>query len=696
MRRIGIAMMMMLCTVAILAAPLDARAQLFLPSVEYNVGVQPTCSAIGDLNGDGKPDAVVANHATHSVTVLLGNGDGTFPPGVDYSTGLGPNGVALAHLDSDSHLDMVVACYDGYVCVSLGNGDGTFQAHVEYGAGSGPVAVCAADFDEDGNLDLVVANILGNNVSVLLGNGDGTFEIAVDYSAWLKPRYVATGDLNEDGALDIAVPNENGSVATVLLGNGDGTFGTPVQYYCGGMPFCIAISDLNDDGHLDLAVAERTGGSVVVLLGDGTGVFLGAGVYGAGSGTSFVGASDLNGDGTPDLVTTNTFSDDVSFLRGNGDGTFQSCINYAVASDPFHAAIGDLDADGNGDLVVANQTGGSVSVLLNTSPVAEPVIVRIADGANDQGRQVRIEWVRSRHDAAGDSLSVTGYELYRQEDERSLFGGASAVPVGIEIAHLERDRLAGWDYIATIPAHTDSVYQCVAPTLCDSTIAHGVCLSTFFVRATTIVPWVYFDSEPASGYSVDNLAPGVPAGLVVAYHSPGGNDLSWDECEDPDFQYFKVYRGDGEEFEPAPENLVHMTIDREWTDPDGTGWDYYKVSAVDQAGNESGAAPPEMVTGIEDVVPKSYALGHSFPNPFNPTTHIAFDVPEPGGSITLRVYNPAGRVVRTLVDSWMPPGRYMEVWDGRDGDGVELGTGVYFCALEAPGFSERRKMVLVK
>ena len=166
MRRIGIAMMMMMCTVAILAAPMDARAQLFLPSVEYGTGAQPSSVATGDLNEDGKLDAVVANHATHSVTVLLGNGDGTFLPGVDCSPGVGPHGVALARLDTDSHLDMAVACYDGYVSVFLGNGDGTFQTHVEYGAGSGPVATCAEDFDGDGDQDLVVVNIVGNSVSV--------------------------------------------------------------------------------------------------------------------------------------------------------------------------------------------------------------------------------------------------------------------------------------------------------------------------------------------------------------------------------------------------------------------------------------------------------------------------------------------------------------------------------------------------
>lgn len=686
----------LLCTVIVLLVPVDAMAQLFLPSVEYGVGVQPTCSAIGDLNGDGSADAVVACYGSDYTTVFLGNGDGTFPLGVSCATGVGPYGVVLARLNSDHQLDMAIARYDGHVSVLLGNGDGTFQTYVEYGAGVGPVAMVAADFDGDGDQDLAVANIIGGNVSVLLGNGDGTFGVSINYASGPKPRYVATGDLNEDGALDLAVANENGVYIHVLLGNGDGTFSAPLSYYSGTDTFGIAASDLNDDGHLDLAAAARSTDQVLVFLGNGDGTFLPPVGYGAGSGTNSVGVSDLNGDGTPDLVTANMFSNDVSFLRGNGDGTFQPSVSYAVGASPVHVAIGDLDADDDGDLIVANQGGPSVSVLLNTSPVPEPAITRIADVPNDQGRQVRIEWLRSRHDAAGDSLGVDGYEIYRREDVRSLSGGASTASVGIEIALPERDRLAGWDYLATIPAHTESVYQCIAPTLCDSTEAYGYCPSTFFIRATTAVPWVYFDSEPDTGYSVDNLAPGVPAGLAVAYHSPGGNELSWDECADADFEYFKVYRGDSEEFEPAQENLIHMTVDCGWADPDGTGWDHYKVSAVDHAGNESDPGSPEIVTGIEDVIPKAYASSHNFPNPFNPITHIAFDVPEPGGSITLRVYDPAGRVVRTLVDSWIPPGRYTEVWDGRGTNGTELGTGVYFYVLEAPGFSERRKMILLK
>jgi hypothetical protein len=693
MRRISAAVIL-LCAGAVLMVATCAGAQLFLPSVQYATENQPTGTAVGDVNGDSHADAVVMAYAAGCATVHLGNGDGTFQPAVVCTTGAGSYGIALALLDSDAHLDMAIARTDGYLVVLLGNGDGTFQAQTEYAAGSGSTALSAADLDGDGDQDIVVTNLSSANVSVFLGNGDGTFESAVNYASNGKPRYVALADLNEDLVPDIAVPNENYSAMSVLLGNGDGTFGAYASYSCGYMALSIAASDLDYDGHLDLAVAERHMDHVYIYWGIGDGTFPSFSVLPAADGPQFVGAYDMDGDGKSDLVTANGYSNDVSFFRGNGDGTFEPHVDYAAEAEPFHVAIGDLDNDIDRDLVVVCQSADSISVLLNTSghPVV-PTIVRIDDVPNDQGRQVRVEWLRSRYDSVGDSVCVTGYGLYRREDGYRSTAGAANDPAA---SSNERDRLEGWDYISTIPAHTDSFYQCVAPTLCDSTLAHGYCPSTFLVRATTSSPSMYFDSEPAVGYSVDNLAPGVPAGLAVAYHEPGGNDLSWHECEDEDFQYFKIYRGDSEEFEPGPENLIHMTTAIQWTDGEGTGWDHYKVSAVDHAGNESPVASPEMVTGIEDAVPKAYSSSHNFPNPFSPTTHIWFDVPNPGAAINLRVYDSAGRAVRTLLNSWMPPGSYTEVWDGRDEEGSELATGVYFYVLEAPGFTERRKMVLVR
>ncbi len=334
----------------------------------------------------------------------------------------------------------------------------------------------------------------------------------------------------------------------------------------------------------------------------------------------------------------------------------------------------------------------------------EPEIVGIVDVGNDQGRQVRIRWERSFHDAPGCTTCVTGYAIYRRQDQwmREPAHGAAEIrrrsveeAEGIPPADAA-SRFGVWDYVTTVPSTGSMLYQCVAPTLCDSTAEAGICWSVFGIRALTDVAWVYFDSPPDSGYSIDNLAPGVPGGFLVDY-SRYQNQLSWEESQDEDFDYFRVYRGTDPDFVPRPENLVHSTTGTEWTDLVDEGWlYYYLITATDFGGNESDPAWP-VRTGVETGgTPEGFVLHQNVPNPLHPTTRISYEVPAPGGRVALRIYDPAGRVVRAMLDTWAPPGRYVVEWDGRDARGAEVAAGVYFYVLEAPGFSERRKMTVVK
>ena len=179
------------------------------------------------------------------------NGDGTFKPRVDFATGLFPNSVAVGDFNGDGKPDLALANGSGTVSVLLGNGDGTFQPHVEYPAGPGAFSVAVGDFSGDGKLDLAVANNNGNQsgtVSVLLGNGDGTFQPHVDYPVGVGPYSVAVGDFNRDGKLDLVVANYPSIfTVSVLLGNGDGTFQPQVTYPVGRQPISVAVADLSGD-----------------------------------------------------------------------------------------------------------------------------------------------------------------------------------------------------------------------------------------------------------------------------------------------------------------------------------------------------------------------------------------------------------------------------------------------------------------
>jgi hypothetical protein len=200
-----------------------------------------------------------------------------------------------------------------------------------------------------------------------------------------------------------------------------------------------------------------------------------------------------------------------------------------------------------------------------------------------------------------------------------------------------------------------------------------------------------------SGYSVDNIAPGVPLGLAAAYNTGSGNQLVWDSSPEPDFQYYRIYRSDSEDFIPGPGYLIHETAVPEWTDPDYDGWDiYYKVTALDHAGNESEAASPVTVTGDDTpTTPKSTALYQNAPNPFNPATKIMFDLPN-AVHVKLHVYNLKGELVATLSDRHMTAGRKEIVWTAQSDQGRAVSSGVYFYRLIAGDFVQTRKMVLLR
>ncbi len=389
----------------------SSQPPVFLPPLAYESGGDTSFSvAIGDLNGDGKPDLVVANRCATSgdcrsgmVGVLLGNGDGTFQPAVSYrSGGQYALAVAVADVTGDGKLDVITAnqcvspryCFNGSVGVLIGNGDGSFVGVWSYPSGGWYAdSVAVGDVNGDGYADLVVGNLCisaghcGNGtVGVLLGNGQGNFQRAVYGSGGKSVRALALGDVNGDGAPDVLFANEG--PVSVLLGNGDGTFQTAVSYASGGGGLrSIAVADVSGDGKPDLLVASScrgvsdcSSGGVGVLLGNGDGTFQPGVTYSSGAlyGRG-VAVGDVNVDGYPDVVVASQFgpTDEtralaIGVLLGNGDGTFQPAISLdSGAHWPRAVAVGDVNKDGKPDIIVANDFGDNgrlVGVLVNDTP----------------------------------------------------------------------------------------------------------------------------------------------------------------------------------------------------------------------------------------------------------------------------------------------------------------------------------------
>ncbi len=420
-----------------------------LGAVDYPLnGFGAESLAVADLNGDGKLDMVVVSTCPTikgqycigdgQVSVLLGNGDGTFQSPVTYdSAGYGAISVAVADLNGDGIPDLAVAnqCLEpvkhygeeycdtaGVISVFLGNGDGTFQPAVNYDSGGNAAgSVAIADMNGDGIPDLVVANqceqacgYSTGGVSVLLGKGDGTFQKAVSYSSGgYATFYAAVADLRGNGQFDAIVLSscENqyncdvGSIG-VLLGKGDGAFQPAVVYIPGGQVGSIAIGDVNGDGIPDLVV--MTGfdspcgdeACVEVMLGNGDGTFQSPTSYSWG-GYIYVGGgiaiADLNDDRIPDLVMAacvNIFcyapEAQIGVLLGNGDGTFQAPITYGSFvsySGTNSIAVADVNGDGKPDVLAAIsgnasvQIDGAAAVLLNNTG-APPTTIALASSAN--------------------------------------------------------------------------------------------------------------------------------------------------------------------------------------------------------------------------------------------------------------------------------------------------------------------------
>lgn len=349
--------------------------------------------AVGDFNKDGIPDLAIANPNSSTVSVLLGNGDGTFQTqsaGTANPVGAGPDSLAVADLNGDGNLDIAVLSRGvsipstwttalwagGSVSVLLGNGDGTFQSAVEIAdtpatveiQSLGASRIVAPDLNKDGKPDLVVSGFEANAVSILLGRGDGSFAAPITYPAGVSPEGIAAGDFNNDGNPDLMVANLAGT-GTLLIGNGDGTFKS--QPGTDSYSSTLIAVDLNRDGNLDAIGGKQ------VWLGNGDGTFQYSpdlalpllSTYGV----SGIAAADFTGDGILDLAVGGTqwirwggnFGF-VSILIGNGNGTFQTPEPYFLGAlnGLSGMAIADFDRDGKLDIVTITHGSKDIGHVL--------------------------------------------------------------------------------------------------------------------------------------------------------------------------------------------------------------------------------------------------------------------------------------------------------------------------------------------
>ena len=300
-----------------------------------------------------------------------------------------------------------------------------------------------------------------------------------------------------------------------------------------------------------------------------------------------------------------------------------------------------------------------------------PHMVDLYDIPNDQGLQMRAVW-----DAGmpGDYNFFTQFSIWRKVNN---------APIEL------------WDYIETVPWHGMDPYAAVVPTLGDSSV-HGMHTSTFMVTAHTTDVASWYDSEPMSGHSIDNLHPGAPMSLSFS-SSQSEVSLSWSASTDEDFSYFNIYRQDLLSMESA---VVFTSIDSFYTDLEvsSVGSYEYWVTAVDISGLESEASSfvSAVLSADEEIgMPVNFALKQNYPNPFNPSTQIQYALPSES-KVLISIYDLTGRKVKTLVNEVQSAGHRSVMWNATNEIGRPVSAGMYIYSIQAGNFIQNRKMVLMK
>jgi len=344
--------------------------------------------AIGDIDGDGKPDLVIANQNTNTVSVLLNTsipGKPSFAAKKEFATGVDPITVAIGDIDGDGKPDLVINYGSGDVSVlrnTSSPGSLSFAPKMDF-ATAYPIYVAIGDLDGDGKPDLVFDGGSGG-VSVLLNTsspGNLSFAAEVDFGIGGYGHSVAIGDIDGDGKPDLVTANEHTSTVSVLLNTsspGYLSFAPNKDFATGAGPIYVAIGDLDGDGKPDLVTANDGYGGIigntvsVLLQNTGSSGSLSFALnkdFATGALPTSVAIGDIDGDGKPDLVTANSNVNTVSVLRNmgsHGSADFAAKVDFATGTDPYSVAIGDIDGDGKPDLVTANIFSNTVSVLLNT------------------------------------------------------------------------------------------------------------------------------------------------------------------------------------------------------------------------------------------------------------------------------------------------------------------------------------------
>ncbi len=399
---------------AFVTFPVKSLALAGYGRVTFNAGSNPTAAKIGDLDGDGLNDIAVVNQQG-SLQIFYNGGGGSFQQ-VSLNNLWPPNsqtlGVDIGDINGDGKNDIVVAFTgaNGTVSVLRNLGGRTFAAPVNYDVCSNSNSVAIGDLDRDGDNDLVTTGQCAK-AAVLLNTGTGVFSTGGAFGSGSSSKAIALADFNRDGWLDIAFLNATtGGRVDVLLNQRNGTFAFHMSLFAGDLPYDFTVGDFDGDGSPDIAISNNYLGEVIVIFNDLAGNFT-TGYFeaeNAGYPTGIV-TGDFNGDGRLDIACADGgFMNTVKVMLNQGNYMFSSFVDLPGGQAAVELAAGRLDSDLLTDLVTVNQSAGTITVLLSTNPQPPPppppVSIYLTATARKTGPNhfVDLRW----YGATGDQVDV--------------------------------------------------------------------------------------------------------------------------------------------------------------------------------------------------------------------------------------------------------------------------------------------------
>ena len=557
-----------------------------------------------------------------------------------------------------------------------------------------------------GNLDIYAQRVNAAGVVQWLANGVG---LCTDTNPQDTPEIVS------DGAGGAVVAWKDSRVpAGVYAQRVNAVAGAP-QWLANGVqvtddtnPLLGMVSDGASGAIINSGVkASRVHASGALLWGLGVSPF----------GGSLLSAGPMVADGAGGAIVAGATTD-IYAQRLNAAGAQL----WSTPGSPICTAAGTqsspaIDTDGAAGAIIAwadpRNNGVSTDILAQRISASgyignppEPFIVKVRDVPNDQGGKVSVSWNASGLDLA---RTISEYWIWRQapsafalqaleKGARLLAGARTGIEPTRQLFRVtaEAGKTFYWEYVGSQVAQGFDGYSYTAPTLSDS-VGGSNPLTRFMVEAVNLSPGGSWNSAPDSGYSVDNLAPVVPAPFVAQYSVSGNaTNLHWAPNTETDLAGYRLYRGNFATFVPGPGNLISAQPDTGYADP-GFAGNYYKLSSIDIHGNESLFAliTPQTTGDVPGSEGFALSLARAVPNPAKGAVTFRFSLPREGRA-TLTVYDQQGRTVRELVKGTLPAGEQTVNWNGRDDAGREVTPGVYFYRLQMAGRMLVQRVVMVR